>query len=146
MSIPAPAGIGALMPALCYADAPAAIAWLERAFGFHAQLVVPGPEGSVMHSELVCGEPPCLIMVYSRRDDPLGRLHRPPRELGGSTQSLYFVVADVDAHHDRAAAAGAEILMPPTDRDHGGRAYTCRDPEGHVWSAGSYDPRPVHAD
>ena len=136
-----PTGIGALIPSLCYADAPAAIEWLGRAFGFSAQLVVPGPDGAVAHSQLVCDEPPCLIMVFSRKDDEFGRLQRPPKELGGCNQSIYLVVQDVDAHHDRALAAGAEIIMPPTDQDYGGRAYTCRDLEGHVWSAGSYDPR-----
>lgn len=47
---------------------------------------------------------------------------------------------DVDAHHDRAKAAGATILMEPAEQDYGGRLYTCRDPEGYIWSFGSYDP------
>lgn len=132
---------GALIPSLCYDDAPAAIEWLGAAFGFRPQLVVPGPGDTVRHSQLVCDEPPCMVMVFSRRDDEFGRLQRPPAELGACTQSLYLVVDDVDAHHARAAAAGAEVLMAPADQDYGGRAYTCRDREGHVWSFGSYDPR-----
>ena len=56
------------------------------------------------------------------------------------TQSPYVIVSDVDAHHKRAAAAGAEIVMPPAEQDHGGRFYACRDPEGNLWNFGSYDP------
>ena len=53
---------------------------------------------------------------------------------------MNVVVADVDGHHDRAVAAGAGILIPLVDQDYGGRGYSCRDPEGQVWSFGSYDP------
>ena len=126
----------------CRQYAHAAIDWLKLAFGFEAELVVPGPDGSVLHSQLVCQEPPCVIMVFSRRDDDYGELSRPPQELGGTNQGLYLVVEDVAAHHRRAAAAGAEIVMEPKTQDYGGECYTCRDLEGHVWSFGSYDPRP----
>jgi uncharacterized glyoxalase superfamily protein PhnB len=62
-------------------------------------------------------------------------------EVGGvGTQSAYVVVEDCDAHYARAVAAGAEVLLDIVDRDYGGRGYSCRDPEGHVWSFGSYDP------
>lgn len=56
------------------------------------------------------------------------------------SMSVYVVVADADAHEATAAAAGAEIVMPSEDQAYGGRLYTCRDPEGHVWSFGTYDP------
>jgi len=56
------------------------------------------------------------------------------------TQSPYLVVADADAHYAQARSAGAEIIVDIEDQDHGGRAYTCRDPEGHVWNFGTYDP------
>ena len=56
------------------------------------------------------------------------------------TQSPYVIVADADAHYARAKAAGAEIVMDIKDEDYGGRGYSCRDPEGHVWNFGTYDP------
>ena len=56
------------------------------------------------------------------------------------SQSPYIIVADVDAHHASAAAAGAEVVMAPKDEDYGGRGYSCRDPEGNLWNFGSYDP------
>jgi uncharacterized glyoxalase superfamily protein PhnB len=47
---------------------------------------------------------------------------------------------EVDEHYARAKAAGAEIVYDIRDEDHGGRAYSCRDPEGYIWHFGSYDP------
>jgi uncharacterized glyoxalase superfamily protein PhnB len=49
-------------------------------------------------------------------------------------------VDDADAHYARAAAAGAEIVLDIVDEDYGGRGYSCRDPEGHLWNFGTYDP------
>ncbi len=82
-----------------------------------------------------------MIMVGSVRDDEFGALQRPPNMLGGvGTQSAYIVVGDADAHYERAVAAGAEIVLDIEDQDHGGRAYSCRDPEGHLWNFGTYNP------
>ena len=130
---------GAVIPALRYEDAAAAIEWLCAAFGFERHLVVPAEEGRIAHAQLALGRG--LVMLGSVRDDDFGRLQRTPRQVGGvGTQSVYAVVADVDAHHARAAAAGAEVVYGPEDQEYGGRLYTCRDPEGHLWSFGSYDP------
>lgn len=129
-----------LISSLCYQDAPAAIAWLEKAFGFKPHLVVPGEEGEVVHSQIKTEDGSQMIMLYSARNEEAFRLQRPPVVLGGCNQSLYLVVEDVDAHHERALAAGAKITMPPTAQDYGGSCYTCADPEGHVWNFGSYDP------
>ncbi|MFT7667931.1 MAG: putative glyoxalase superfamily protein PhnB [Planctomycetota bacterium] len=127
-----------LISSLCYDDAPAAIAWLEKAFGFSPHLVVPGEEGKVMHSQLKSADGNSMVMVYSTRDEP--GACKPPRTLGGSNQGLYLVVVDVDGHYLLAEAAGAKILMPPTAQEYGGSCYTCTDLEGHIWSFGSYDP------
>ena len=80
-------------------------------------------------------------MLGSAHDDEFGRLQKPPRDVGGvCTQSAYIIVQDVDAHHARAVAAGAKVVMPPEDKDYGGRGYACLDPEGHLWNFGSFDP------
>jgi uncharacterized glyoxalase superfamily protein PhnB len=62
-----------------------------------------------------------------------------PDALAG-TVSLYVVVADPDAHHARAEAAGATVVRELEDMDYGSRAYSVRDPEGNLWSFGTYDP------
>lgn len=130
-----------IVPALRYRDSAAAVDWLCRAFGFVPHLVVRGDNGSVEHAQLTLGDDKAgMIMLGPGRNGPYGKLLRDPKDIGGVTQGPYIVVADVDAHHDRAKAAGAEIVLPPEDQDYGGRLYSCRDPEGHVWSFGSYDP------
>jgi uncharacterized glyoxalase superfamily protein PhnB len=125
-----------IFPALRYQDAAAAIDWLERAFGFARGLVVAGDDGTIHHAELSLG--PGWIMLGSSRDD-VYRM-RSPRELGAVNQSIYVAIADPDAHHARAKAAGAEIVRELADTDYGSREYTCRDLEGHLWTFGTYRP------
>lgn len=124
-----------LYPSLSYQDAPAAIEWLCRAFGFTRRLVVPGPDGTVTHSELSLG--PGVIMVSSARPDE-GRLS--PRDLKGVTQALSVRVDDPDGHFRQAKAAGATIVRELADEDYGSRGYMASDPEGHLWYFGTYKP------
>ncbi len=128
-----------IIPALRYRDAPAAIDWLCKAFGFERHLVVPGDAGTIAHAQLTFEN--SMVMLGSvRADGEYDHLIASPANAGGVTQAPYIIVADADAHYARAKAAGAEMLMDIADQDHGGRAYTCRDPEGHVWNFGTYDP------
>ena len=128
-----------IIPTLRYRDAAAAIEWLCRAFGFEKRLVVPEENGAIAHAQLAFGNG--MVMLGSAHDDEYGKLVRPPRDAGGvSTGSPYVIVDDVDKHYARAVAAGAKIVLDIEDKDYGGRGYTCRDPEAHVWSFGSYDP------
>ena len=130
--------VSTVIPCLRYRDAPAANEWLCRAFGFKEHLVVHDDQGGIAHSQLGFGNG--MIMLGSVRGDGYGSLIRQPDEAGGETQAPYVVVEDPDAHYARAREAGAVIVMEIADQDHGGRLYTCRDPENHVWSFGSYDP------
>ena len=127
------------IPCLRYRDAPAAIDWLCRAFGFERHLVVPDDAGGIVHAQLALGGG--MIMLGSVRANDYGFLMKQPDEVGGAqTQSSYLVVADPDAVHARAVAAGARIALAIKDEDYGGRGFSCYDPEGHLWSIGSYDP------
>ena len=131
-----------IVPSMRYRDAPAAIDWLCEAFGFERHLVVPGPDGTIVHAQLTFGNG--MIMLGSGRDNEFGRLVRPPAETNALTQSAYIIVKDADAHYARAKAAGAEIVIEVTDEDYGGRGYSCRDPEGQLWNFGTYDPWAEH--
>jgi uncharacterized glyoxalase superfamily protein PhnB len=122
-------------PCLTYDDAPAAIDWLCRAFGFRKRLVVPGPNNRVEHSELSLGTG--VVMVSSPK--PEYRRVR-PSGLGGAAQSLSVYVPDPDAHHRAAVAAGALIVRAPTTEEYGARGYMALDPEGHSWYFGNYRP------
>jgi uncharacterized glyoxalase superfamily protein PhnB len=130
-----------VIPCLRYQDAPKAIDWLGRAFGFEKHMVVPGENGSIAHAQLSLGNGMIMLGSAGRHGSRYDDLIRTPGELGGAnSQAPYVVVADPDAHHARACAAGAEIVAPLEDASYGGRGYTCRDLEGNVWSFGSYDP------
>ena len=128
-----------VVPCLRYRDAPAAIDWLCRAFAFERHLVVPGPGETIAHAQLVFGNG--MIMLASAADSEFDRLMKQPDEIGGAeTQTAYVIVPDADAHYRQAKAAGASIVLDIKDEDYGGRGYSCRDPEGHLWNFGTYDP------
>ncbi len=127
-----------IIPTMRYRDAMAAIDWLCTAFGFERRLVVPNESGGVTHAALTLDD--MMIMVGSGQDSAYDKLVRLPADVGGVTQSPYLVVGDPDRLYERAKGAGAEMVMEIEDWDHGGRGFTCRDPEGQVWNFGSYDP------
>ena len=132
-------GGSTVIPALRYKDARAAIAWLGRAFGFKAQAVHDGPDGTVAHAQLTLGTG--MIMLGSA-SNPTGKQNwAMPEEIGGrSTETAYLVVPDATAVYESAKAAGAEFTMELQEMDYGGKAFGCKDPEGHAWSVGEYDP------
>src|SRR6266480_3611152 len=103
-----------IIPCLRYRDAPRMIEWLCQAFGFERHLVVEDGKGGIAHAQLTLG--PGMIMLGTAwgDDDPFGRLQSKP--------------------------AGAEIVIEIKDEDYGGRVFSCRAPEGHLWNVGSYDP------
>ena len=125
-----------IVPCLSYRDAPAAIEWLKKAFGFSENFIVPGPDDTIAHAQLAFDGG--MVMVGSIRDDALQM--RTPCDLGGVTQSIYIVVEDADAHYARAVEAGAEIVRELEDTPYGSRDYSARDPEGHLWNFGTYRP------
>lgn len=128
-----------IIPTLRYRDAPAAIDWLVRMFGFEKHLVVPDDDNGIAHATLTLGNG--MIMLSSLTDSEFGKLMKQPDEVGGAeTQSAYIVIAEVDAAHERVVAAGGKIAIAIKNEDYGGRAFSCFDPEGHLWNVGSYDP------
>lgn len=129
-----------LIPCLRYRDAPRAIDWLCAVFGFSRQLVIPGPDDTIAHAQLALGRG--MIMLGSASNEgAYGPLVVQPEDIGGSeTQTTYLVVADADAVYRRAVDAGATIVIDIVDEEYGGRGFTCRDLEQHIWSIGTYDP------
>ena len=121
-----PAGMAT---SVVYRDPRAAIAWLEKAFGFETVMIVENEDGSIGHSELKLGDG--VIYVGFEWDER----HRSPASLGGvNTQSLSFHFNEgLDEHFARAKAAGATVLREPADQFSGDRNYMVADPEGHVW-------------
>jgi uncharacterized glyoxalase superfamily protein PhnB len=129
-----------LVPVLRYGDVVAAADWLCAAFGFEKSSIVTGDQpGTVRYALLTFG--PTMIMLAPSRD--VAPANVPWQSDDGDRsemQSCYFVVGDADAHYARAKAAGAVIVFDIEDFDHGGRGYSCRDPQGHVWNFGTHNP------
>ena len=120
-----------IFPVLRYKNAPAAIGWLGRAFGFEQQISFDNPDGTIAHAELRLGAG--VIGISSdggpASDNPWSAVR----------QGVYVKVADIDAHHDRAKAAGATIVKPLADTNYGSREYSARDLDGRLWGFGTYE-------
>ncbi|WP_028926995.1 VOC family protein [Pseudonocardia acaciae] len=129
------AGLRNVFAEVIYEDLPAAITWLADAFGFAPGRQATDDEGTVVFAELHAGAGTLLARV-PERDGELS-----PRSLGGTSQQLYVLVDDPDAHYAQATARGAEIVLEPTDMPFGARLYSVRDPEGHLWTFGTYQVR-----
>ena len=128
-----------IVPTMRYKNAQWAIEWLCKAFGFEEHLVVQGENNTIAHAQLTFGN--SMIMLSSMNDNEYGKLIRTPENLNGfNTQAPYIIVKDIDKHYKKAISEGAEIVMDIKDEDYGGRGYTCRDREGHIWNFGSYNP------
>jgi uncharacterized glyoxalase superfamily protein PhnB len=128
------AGRPTVYPALRYRDAKAAISFLKEAFGLTEIAVYASEDGTVQHAELAYGNG--MVMLGSAQTE--SEFGRAAKDLGPS--SIYVVVKDTDSHYRQATANGAEIVLPVTDREYGSRDYTARDPEGNLWSFGTYMP------
>ena len=124
-----------IFPCLYYRDAPAAIDWLCRAFGFVERMRAPGDGGAVAHAELSFGDG--VIMVASCKPD---RGWVSPLDLPAVNQAIAVYVDDPDAHCARARSAGAEITYDLKDEDYGARGYMAKDIEGNHWYFGNYRP------
>jgi uncharacterized glyoxalase superfamily protein PhnB len=130
-----------IIPCIRYRDAARMIDWLCETFGFEKQMVVTGEDGAIVHSQLKHGTGMIMVGSVLKEETPWGCQITQPENVGGrETQSPYMVVEDVDAIYERAKAAGAEIVMELTDQPYGSRDFLCRDPEGHLWSLGTYNP------
>lgn len=123
-------------PALRYDDAPAAVRFLTDVFGFRAALVVPGDRGDVVHAELSWPEGGAVMLGSMKFTEGTHA------EMQAGVAAVYVVTSDVDAVHDRVLAAGFEIPDALHDTDYGSHTFTTRDPEGNLWTFGTYHGAP----
>ncbi len=119
------------VPALTYQDPKAALEWLADAFGFELTMAIEGPDAHQSHYEMGYGGRG-RIMVGGACN---ARLRSPASDGGRTTGSIHVTVPrDIDAHCERARAAGATIVAEPSDQFYGDRTYRCTDLEGHQWT------------
>ena len=116
-----------------YRDPKAALAWLERAFGFEITMAIEGPPEApdMCHYEMSVGGRG-RIMIGGQWEEWV----KSPKNLGGAnTQGVHVMLeGDLDAHCERARAAGASIVAEPKEQFYGDRTYRAADLEGHRWT------------
>ncbi len=128
-----------IVPALRYRNAQKAIEWLCEAFGFEQHVVVPGENGAIAHAQLTLGNG--MFMLGSVAPGEYGKLTKQPDETGAAvTQSVYIIVPYEDAHHRRATAAGAEIVIYIKNENYDGRDIGALISKENLWNFGTYDP------
>jgi MerR family transcriptional regulator, thiopeptide resistance regulator len=117
-----------VIPLLACGDIAAEHDFLLEALGFRSAGIERTPDGQAVHAEVRFG----TRRIWLHRVDEAGGLV-PPARSGAAGGGIVIHVPDVDAHHERARAAGAEIVSEPRDQDYGQREYGVRDREGHLW-------------
>lgn len=128
-----------LVPLMRYRDVGVATEWLCAAFGFVPHFAAKAPDGSVFYAELRLGD--SMIMLGAVGEPNLDAVMRLPKDDEiAQTQGCYVVVEDVDTHYAQATRWGAALVLDIRSDDMGGRGYSCRDLDGHVWNFGTYDP------
>jgi uncharacterized glyoxalase superfamily protein PhnB len=117
-----------IVPLLACSDIAAEHDFLVNVLGFASAGVERTPDGTVVHAEVRMGG----RRIWLHRADEADGLV-PPGRLGSAGGGIVVHVTDVDAHHERVRAAGADVLYEPRDEDYGQREFGVRDPEGHLW-------------
>jgi PhnB protein len=130
---PIPEGYNTLSVHLAVDDASKAIDYYKQAFGAKERMRMDAPGGNIGHAELEIGD--SLVML----SDPFPQSSvRPPKEVGGTSASVFMYVEDVDAVVKQAVDAGATVTMEVADQFWGDRFGTITDPFGHVWSIATH--------
>jgi PhnB protein len=128
-----PEGYHTLSAYLAVDDAPRAIEYYTKAFGAKEVVHMDAPDGTVAHAELKIGDSRVMLA------DPFPQSStRPPKELGGTSVSVFMYVEDVDAVVKQAVDAGATVTMEVADQFWGDRFGTITDPFGHVWNVATH--------
>lgn len=128
-----------MIPFIRYKKAKEVIEWLQEAFGFEL-LEIHTTADRVDHAQLRFAD---AIMMVGSEDNP-GPL-RPymiaPSDIQGrTTLGIYIPVDDVETHYKKSTSKNAVIIAPLSEKPYGGKDYTCQDPEGYIWSFGTYRP------
>jgi len=133
MTQPIPEGYNTVSPYLAVEDAATAIDYYKQAFGAEETLRMDMPDGKIGHAELKIGDSHVML------SDPFPQASTtPPKELGGTSASVFMYVEDVDAVVQQAVEAGAIVTMEVEDQFWGDRFGSITDPFGHVWSIATH--------
>lgn len=123
-----------IIATLRYRDTPAALAFLRDGLGFEVGHMSEDDHGRIVHAELWLGDD-VLMLGADRGDTPWDQ-----QPGTGGTYVVLDAEDDVDARFEAALAAGAQAVSEPGSPEYGGRECMLRDPEGNLWSLGTYAP------
>ena len=129
-----------VIPSVLYRDANAGIEWLKTALGFTEHVVYRDREGRVEHAELLLDNGMLMLGTAGLNQESATWSVQPDECGGKATGGVYLVVKNCTPVWEQALAVGAEVLQTLRTMSYGGQAFTIRDPEGHLWSVGEYDP------
>jgi uncharacterized glyoxalase superfamily protein PhnB len=129
-----------VIPSVLFRDANAGIEWLKKALGFTEHAVYRDGDGNVQHAELLFGNGMLMVGTAGLNSQTAAWMALPSEVGGKNTGGSYLIVKDCTPVWEQAQAAGAEVMLPLRTMDYGGQAFTVRDPDGHLWSLGEYDP------
>jgi uncharacterized glyoxalase superfamily protein PhnB len=130
---PVPDGMHTITPHLVCAGAAQAIDFYEKAFGAVELARIPGPDGRLVHAMVRIGDSPVMLVDEMPEWKTVG-----PNTLNGSPVTIHLYVENADAVFERALAAGASAVMPPSDMFWGDRYGVLKDPFGHLWSVATH--------
>jgi len=122
-----PEGYNAVIPALAFQGADAAINWYIKNLGAKEKMRFNGPDGTVMHAEITIGDN--VIMIAEENPE----YNKSPKTLKGNSVNLCVYVPDVDNAIKKATGNGAKLLVPIADQFYGDRSGRIEDPFGYIW-------------
>jgi uncharacterized glyoxalase superfamily protein PhnB len=129
-----------VIPSVLFRDANGGIEWLKNTLGFTEHVVYRNTDGAVEHAELLFGNGMLMVGTAGLNPQTAAWMALPSEVGGKNTGGAYLIVHDCTPLWQQAQAAGAEVMLPLRSMDYGGKAFTLRDPDGHLWSVGEYDP------
>ena len=130
-----PDGYHSVTPGIVHKEAKKAIDFYKKAFGAEVMMIMPNPDGRVMHAEIKIGD---SVIFVSDEFPEWAPDTKSPQSLGAVTGTLFLYVQDTDAAFKRAVDAGAKPLMPPADMFWGDRFGKVVDPFGHHWGMATH--------
>ncbi len=118
--------MGSIVPYLTFRNADATLAFLTAGLGFEVTTEQRGDDGALVHVELVRED--AVVMGGSGDIVP------------SAAPGVYLVVTDVEELHPRLLELGASEVYPPEQTEWGTWRSRVRDPDGHEWTIGTYQP------
>lgn len=127
-----------LIPATRYRDCDAALDFITRVLGLTARAVHRDDSGQIVHAQITLGQG--MMMFGPKQSGGFDRFMVDPETAGGETTTIYAGVDNLVDRHAHVLACDGDVIMPLEAQDYGGSCFSVRDPEGHIWTFGDYDP------